>query len=658
MFFEEARELVQALESGLMELEARQGDREHLDRTFRAAHTLKGAAGMVGLAEISRFTHSVEAVLDKIRAGALGVSPGVISTLLEACDHLAAAVDAAAEHRSLSAPENLSERLSEIAQGQVPVDRAQTQKSEPSCREPAPQPESTPERYRIVLSPGRDALRNGLDPLGILDELCELGQAEISADCQRVPGLAELEPEDCYIAWQIELQTTVERSRLDEAFLFLHDSSQVTIEPVSAGASEQPAPHRAEPQPARAAPSPVPATQTSQTKSAPAARIRVEADQLDQLVSMAGELAILTDSLMGLREIEGATRWASGLESLERVAHRLRDTTLELRMVPVEELFVRFPRVVRDLAERSGKQIELRILGEDTKLDRTIVERLAEPMIHLIRNSIDHGLERPEERLAAGKAGTGRITISAGHEGDRVAIRVSDDGRGLDRARIARKGMAVGLLPPETAPDDPRVTTVIFEPGFSTRERVGELSGRGVGLDVVRDTIRALRGSVSVRSEPNRGTVFLIRLPLTLAMIDGLLVEAIGGRFVVPMSQVEECVAVSADNPGWAMSRRSLVVRDELVPVVSLHESRGDEPVHQELLLTRHAEQRVGVAVDRLLGRVQALIQPLDESLAGLRRFSGSTVLSDGSICLILDLATVISEARASAHREMAASFA
>jgi two-component system chemotaxis sensor kinase CheA len=318
-------------------------------------------------------------------------------------------------------------------------------------------------------------------------------------------------------------------------------------------------------------------------------------------------------------------------------------------MVPVDELFSRFPRVVRDLADRSSKEIELRIIGQDTRLDRTIIERLSDPMVHLIRNAVDHALESPTERVEKGKPRVGRITLWAGHEGDRVAIRVEDDGRGLDREKIVRKGIALGMVPSGTAPDDPRVVSLIFEPGFSTRDAVSELSGRGVGLDVVRDAVRALRGSVTVESTPGKGTAFIFRLPLTLALIDGLLVETAGGKFVVPLAQVEECVALDGKRSAPAEGRACVAVRGELVPMVSLRNlfrADGPLPARQELLLTRHAGQRVGVAVDRLLGRVQAVIQSLGQGLHGLGRFSGATILGDGSVSLILDLSALVSESR------------
>ena len=322
-------------------------------------------------------------------------------------------------------------------------------------------------------------------------------------------------------------------------------------------------------------------------------------------------------------------------------------------MVPVDELFSRFPRVVRDLADRSGKEIELRIIGQETKLDRTIVERLSDPMIHLIRNAADHALETPQERLEKGKPRVGRITLSAGHEGDRVAIRVEDDGRGLDREKIVLKGIKLGMVPTGTSADDPRVVGLIFEPGFSTRDTISELSGRGVGLDVVRDAVRALRGSVAVESVPGKGTAFIFRLPLTLALIDGLLVQTGGGRYVVPLAQVEECVALNGMRAALAEGRPCVAVRGELVPMVSLRnlfQATDPIPARQELLLTRHAGQRVGVAVDRLLGRVQAVIQSLGEGLHGLNRFSGATILGDGSVSLILDLSALVSESRFAEH--------
>jgi two-component system chemotaxis sensor kinase CheA len=669
MFFEEAQELLQALESGLMDLEARQGDREYLDRVFRAAHTLKGAAGMVGLASIAEFTHRVEAILDRIRGDTLRVHSTLISTLLEARDHLAAAIDAQAEGRVVPAPANLVSRLEALVQEtsqQGPPQEALSTPQPLAAPAPGEAVSQTLRFYRITLNPQRDLLRRGVNPLGILDELRELGELRVAARSEQVPPLEDLEPSDCYISWTMELRSGAELGKVEEVFLFLDDPSQfhvVEIPPwTEPDADSAPArtltdaPADPEPdvatsqQPASTAPPSEPAT----TKTTASSRIRVDADELDHLVGMAGELAILTDSLQGIRELPGADAWSATLEALERLGGRLRETTLELRMVPVQELFGRFPRVVRDLADRSGKRIALRIEGEETRLDRTIVERLADPMIHLIRNAVDHGLESPSEREAAGKPVQGRVTIAAGYEGDRVEIRIEDDGRGLDRTRILRKGIAKGLLPPETSVDDPRVGTLIFEAGFSTRDQVGELSGRGVGLDVVRDTIRALRGSVTLRSQQGSGTVFAISLPLTLAMIDGLLVEVDGGRYVVPMGQVDECVALAPDDSAWALRGRAMTLRGEFVPVVSLREAFVANQTahnHRELLLTRYAGQRVGVAVDRLLGRVQAVIQPLDEGLGGLRRFSGATILGDGCVCLIVDLSTVVAEARAAELR-------
>ena len=637
MFLEEARELLQALEAGLMDLEARREDRAHLDRTFRAAHTLKGAAGMVGLSDIAGFTHDVEAILDSIRAGRIVPTPAVISPLLEAKDYLSAAVEAKAQGAESVPPASLVARLAALASGVVP---------EPAIIEPEPEPAPAPPvdagsaRYQIAFRPAADVLRKGIEPLGMLDELRELGPCAIAIDLARLPPIEHLDPTDLHLGWTIELETAEDRDRIAEAFLFLGDPSQVEIEPMGGDAEPVAAPTPAP------APVPVPAmAPVPPAKHAGPSRVRVEAEQLDLLIGMAGELAVLTDSLQGLNEVEGVGPWAGALESLERVGNRLRDTTLELRMVPVEELFQRFPRVVRDLAERSGKLIGVTIEGEETRLDRTIIERLSDPMVHLIRNAVDHGLETPSERTAKGKPAAGRVRIAAAYEGDRVLIRVEDDGRGLDRKRILKKAIRAGLLPPETPIDDPRVGNVIFEAGFSTRDAVGELSGRGVGLDVVRDAIRGLRGSVALRSVEGRGTTFLIRLPLTLAMIDGLLVESGGGRFVVPMGQVEECVAVSRDDPRWAMNGRALIVRGELVPVVEMAGGFGPEPERRELLLTRYAEQRVGVGVDRLLGRVQAVTQPLGGGMGDLRRYSGATILGDGSICLILDLATIVSEA-------------
>jgi two-component system chemotaxis sensor kinase CheA len=766
-----------------MELERRQGDRAHLDKTFRAAHSLKGAAGMVGLQLIARFTHGIEAVLEKIRSGSLAVDSDIITTLLESRDHLAAMVEGEAAGSAIPASGDLSQRLGDLLRGAPapaapaadapaagPPPRAQPDAPPAAPQQPRPSPEQrttpsshqgdserreadtakpTPRKrkrtqaggrakagrgkrvsmaqagheappddpetpdapgpsedhpsasYRITLSLGPDTLRRGVNPLGVLDELKDLGECTIATDPEHVPPLDELDPERCYLEWTITVQTDAPPDRLKEVFLLVADDSVVRIEQRKSDGSvvvvpwETPAPPPGfapeaaelyEPQrspsrepaagPARSeetAPAaglstagslhsaplaPLPTNGSTRTPSQagalspfpgarPHARIRVDAIQLDDLVGLAGELMVLSDNLQGLREEPRVAEWLHALESLERVSREIRDTTLDLRMVPVDELFSRFPRVVRDLADRSRKEIELRIVGQETRLDRTIVERLGDPMVHLIRNAVDHALEPPLERLEKGKPRQGRITLVAGHEGDRVAIRVEDDGRGLDREKIVQKAIARNMIPQGTSPDDPRVVSLIFEPGFSTRDEVSEMSGRGVGLDVVRDSVRALRGSLSVESTPGKGTAFIFRLPLTLALIDGLLVESAGGVFVVPLAQVEECVALNGTSPALARDRPCVSVRGELVPMISLRRlfrANGPLPARQELLLTRHAGQRIGVAVDRLVGRVQAVIQSLGENLHGLTRFSGATILGDGSVSLILDLSAVVSE--------------
>jgi two-component system chemotaxis sensor kinase CheA len=816
MFYEEARELLMVLEEGLMELESRQGDRAFVDKVFRCAHSIKGAAAMVGLSHIAGFTDRIETVLDRIRSQVVPIDTQVISILLEARDQLSAQVEAAANGDVVEAPLALlttleyvskppSQRVEVVGEGPraatEPDNAAElsTQESAPDSAMSGPLPaEAAPESpklkpkrkrkpskkkpefasnlaetsdasqspppppddptsseepadgsrrgFRIRFAPGKEALKQGLNPLGVLDELAELGEAFLTVDPSHVPTLESIDPQLSYLTWEIELRTDETIERVQDVFLFASRDCRVEVTPLPAApASEYDAASVLQKKPAIApedrtillprsslpsgtikaidvptdeAPlssAEEPATRTAasldaamartgvgpdpqhpssasttgllpesaealskinrsassraasagttnaSSRSTSAPRIRVDASQLDDLVGLAGELAVLADNLQGLREVHGAESYRMALESLERVCRQVRDQSLELRMVPVEELFSRFPRLIRDLADKSGKEIQLRMEGQETRLDRTIVERLAEPMIHLIRNSVDHGLETPAEREAAGKPRQGRILLWAGHEGDRVALKIEDDGRGLNRQRILDKGIARALIPANTSVDDPRVVGLIFEPGFSTRDSVNELSGRGVGLDVVRDAVRALRGSVSVQSEPGRGTCFTFRLPLTLALIDGLLVEVAHEKYVVPLSQVEECVALGGTKPALSSGRMCVSVRDELVPLVDLRklfEARSPKPKRQEILLTRHGGQRVGVAVDKLLGRVQAVIQSLGDGLSHLGRFSGATILGDGAVSLILDLTAIVGESRAAEIRmDMAAGY-
>ena len=658
MFFEEARELIQALEAGLMDLEALQADREHVDRTFRAAHTLKGAAGVVGLRPIAEFTHKVEAVLDDIRAGRLAVSPGAITILLRAKDHLGNALEEAIEGRTKEPAADLEEDLVGLKEGRIGPSRPPEPRTH--CRgrwHPAGKQPRSPARGPYVVAseaaadvprePARPLIGSsfGLGPISSARESTPWGsstscagrarEARITALVDALPPLEELDPTDCLLAWTVDLLTEAGREQLEEVFLFLDEPGQVAIEEVEELAIPTAVPDET---PKSPAPSPSPSPGFLPEPVASAARSCARRCGATRRAGGHGGRALgahRQPAGVGRGIWVGSGPYAGTIEALERLGRRLRDATLELRMVPIEELFVRFPRVVRDLAEKTGKRIDFRMEGEETLLDRTIVERLADPMIHLIRNAVDHGLETPAERLAEGKSPTGRITIGAGHEGDRVAVRLIDDGRGLDRPKVLRKGIALGLLPPDTSPDDPRVGNLIFEAGFSTRDKVGELSGRGVGLDVVRDAIRGLRGTVTLRSVPGRGATFLIRLPLTLAMIDGLLVEVEGARYVVPIGQVDECMSLepgeTISTMGRQVRRRPRGTRPDRLAGRDLPDVGRAPRRSPGLLLTRFAEQRMGVEVDRLLGRVQAVIQPpLDEGRRCCARPTSTAALHPG----------------------------
>jgi two-component system chemotaxis sensor kinase CheA len=703
LFFEEAQELLRELESGLLELEARSSEREHVDRTFRAAHTLKGSAGMVGLRVIAAFTHKMEAVLDRIRSGGLKARSSVVDVLLEGRDYLERVLEACARGEPEEEPsETLRGAIEGILSGEEPADARASGVGEPadivksgsssqahlegasSAAGERVERSVEPEAVRraglgegpvILFDPGPDALRQGIDPVGVLEDLAELGGCVVEPLLDGIPAWSEYDPQRCYVRWRVHYKEDVSLERVRETALFVGPSCiQVEGGPPAPGEAER----GDEAQPkvgvtaslatsgsgAAAGASGMTAGASAVEKAAPggvagmagrgtaaAQRVRVDAQLLDRLIGLAGELAVLTDNLQTLGNQPWAEPWADAIESLDQVGRHLRDSALELRMVPVEDLFARLPRLIRDLAERSGKKIALKVEGEETQLDRAIIERLAEPMIHLIRNAVDHGLEPPEERVAAGKGETGQILVRAGHEGDRVSIRLEDDGRGLDREKIRLKGIRLGLLTPDVDAEDPLVANVIFEPGFSTRDVAGELSGRGVGLDVVRDALRALRGSVSVESQKGAGTVFTLQLPLTLALVDGLLVEVAEEKFVVPLAQVEECVAEGAGSAERGPGNACAVVRGELVPIVSLRKRlriRGTEPEHPELLLTRQAGRLVAIAVDRLLGRIQTVIQPLADELTRLGIYSGATILGDGTVALVLDLASVIVGARRS----------
>ena len=629
IFRQEAQDLLEQIERGLLDLAHRPGDRDLVDAVFRGLHTLKGSGAMFGFDALAAFTHHCEGAFDKVRKGEAPASAELVAAVLAAQDHMRAL----AEGREASAAEGeaLLQRLHAAVEG--------------GGNAPAAAATPAETRWRVRFSFPADALANGTRPLPLIDELRELGPCEVRALTDQVPPLAELAPTECRLAWEVVVTTAHPKSAIEDVFIFVIDDMQLQIEAVGAeAAADLPA--------ETAAPAALELVAAVEAPDAPAAKaarqgesVRVPAERLDELMDRVGELVIAQSRLKQVAAGSIDPQLRSVSEEIERLAAELRDTMMVVRMVPVSQLFGRFRRLIHDLARDPGKVIDLITEGETTELDKTVIERLADPLVHMIRNAADHGLETPEERRACGKPAAGRITLSARQSGAEVLITIADDGRGIDRARVRAKAEENGLIAPDAVLSDSELLQLIFAPGFSTAQTITNLSGRGVGMDVVKRTIEGLRGAMEMTSEPGEGSVITLRIPLTLAIIDGLLVRISGDRYVIPLAAVEECVELSLEQDLRSSGRQLINLRGQLVPFIRLRElfATGAAPdPHQKVVVVSTGQERVGLVVDQILGDHQTVIKSLSTLHADVETFSGATILGDGGVALILDVSHLV----------------
>jgi two-component system chemotaxis sensor kinase CheA len=648
-FRQEAQELLEQLEQILLDLGRAPDNQELVDSTFRALHTIKGSGSMFGFEAVAAFTHHVESAFDMVRRGQVNLTPALVDIALNAKDHI---------RNLIERPESVAAETGAaiLAKLQDAVGAESHAEAAPSAA--AAQPEaSAATRWNVHFRLPVHALATGTNPLLLIDELRSLGEARVTPLLDQVPLLEALNPTECHIGWNVALTTEKPKAAIEDVFMFVMDEMDLKIEPADAPAAEtapaapetKPAPEAKSepaPRPAASAPAPAPTAPKSDAASLKGGgSIRVPAERLDDMMDRVGELVIAQSRLKQIAAGSQDAQFKSIAEEIERLALELRDTTMGVRMVPIAQLFGRFRRLVHDLAQELGKEISLTTSGEETELDKTVIERLNDPLVHLIRNSIDHGLESPEKRVAAGKSSQGSIRLAARHTGDKVLISISDDGAGLDRARIQARAEEHGLIPPGAKLSDSELFQLIFQPGFSTAKQVTNLSGRGVGMDVVKRTMDALRGSIDIASTPGSGTEITLRLPLTLAIIDGLLVRVGQGRYVIPLSAVEECVELPPEEEMRASGRNFLNIRGELVPFLRLREifnAKNAPDRYQKVVVVSANEMRVGLVVDQVIGDHQTVIKSLSKLHAGVGTFSGATILGDGSVALILEIAHLV----------------
>ncbi len=697
-FISEASEQTQAIESLLLELEEQPDNRELLDNLFRCAHTVKGSAGIFGLNKVVDFAHHVETLLDKLREGDIHLSPELSTLLLQCNDQIKFLVETASDEAADTADQK-DLRADLVIQLCAYIESVASAAADAVTAD-ALASSHTPIMtvWNISARFGADTFRNGMDPLSIAKYLKVLGRVKsMVCGMDAVPALVNLNPETCYLSFVMELESKASREDIEGAFSFVADDCELDIKApesveqklvraienmpdtprlgdmlVSVGAVSQnkltevlshqelttPAASGEKPKignlleaSAGVAPEVVEAALNKQQKARETTvgeenrYIRVQADRLDAVINLLGELVIAG---AGANLLARETRNMALIEAnlhMNSLIEEIRNGTLGLRMVPVGETFSRFRRVVRDTASSLGKEVNFEIVGGEAELDKSMVEKIADPLMHLVRNSLDHGLEPPQERVAAGKPSMGRLVLSARHETGAILIRIEDDGRGINRERVLQRAWNRGLVEPGMVPSDDAINMLIFEAGFSTADQVTNLSGRGVGMDVVRRNIEALRGSIKLRSSPGHGLQVDIRLPLTLAIIDGFLVGVGKAKFVLPLGSVVEVIEAGGQNVRVdAAGRHCVELRGAVLPVVrlrTLYSVESTLPDRTSVVVVSSPRGKYGIEVEVLLGQQQTVIKPLGRLFKTLRGISGSSILGSGEVALILDVVSL-----------------
>ncbi len=682
---EEANEQLLELETSLLELEETPDDTELIGKAFRAMHTIKGSGAMFGFDDIAGFTHEIETVYDKVRGGLIPVTKDLIDLTLMAKDRIKSMLDETpideacigltsseivAAFRKLASEKALFTPLS-ITTSSERASSSYTSDGNIS--------------YRIRFKPSSDIFLTGTDPLLLIAEIRSLGECKVIAQLDNIPPLDEMNPEYCYICWDMILTTNQGTDAIRDIFIFVEDSCELTINTIDTEEpfemeeeykkigeiliekgdinkedlqkvlvekkylgeilverglvnSDKVESALIEQEHIRKVRDKAKAKEETQSN------IKVPSDKLDTLVNLVGELVTVQARLTQTTSAFHNAELDAIAEEVERLTVELRDNTLNIRMLPIGTTFGRFKRLVRDLSGELGKEIELATEGADTELDKTVIEKLNDPLVHLIRNSIDHGIESPDVRVSQGKPGTGTILLSAVHSGGNVIVRIQDDGKGLDKEAILAKAVERGLVAPNVEINEKDLFGFIFHPGFSTAKNVTNVSGRGVGMDVVKRAIETLHGSIDIKSVKGSGTVITVTLPLTLAIVEGLLVAIGRNHFVIPLSIVEECVELTPEDIKKTHGKNIAFIRNELVPYIRLRNEfniHGERPIIEQIVVTGRNGERIGFVVDKVIGEHQTVIKSLGKFYRNVEGISGATILGDGTVALIVDVPNI-----------------
>jgi two-component system, chemotaxis family, sensor kinase CheA len=654
VFFEESFEGLDVMESGLLNLDNGEADDEEINTIFRAAHSIKGGSGTFGFQNIADFTHVMETLLDEVRDGIRELTHEGINILLKSVDCLRMMMTAASEGGDVDEGEvstnfNALEKILGADSGAS----AQSPAVEQTSLNTTP---SSTTGWKIGFAPHKNFMQFGNDPVRILRELSTLGQLTGQIDTSKVPEFSEFNPEDMYLSWDMELSGNVEKAAIDDVFSWVEDESDISIVSLSGTSSQskdiivEKKPVAAEKVTAKKAASK--STEKKEKATPASSSIRVGIDKIDDLINMVGELVITQSMLSMLGEdftMDRIEKLQEGLIQLDRHTRELQESVMQIRMVPISFTFSRFPRMVRDLSEKLDKKIELVMHGENTELDKTVIEKIGDPLVHLVRNSIDHGIEMPEDRIAAGKPETGTIQLNAFHRGGNIVIEITDDGKGIDKEVIYDKGVEKGLVEAGAKLSDQQIYDLLFNPGFSTATEITDVSGRGVGMDVVKKNIMSLGGAIETHSVKGQGSIFSIRLPLTLAILDGQSVTVGGDTYIIPLVSIVESVQPKKEQLNMVAGKgETYKLRDEYLPILrvcdlfNIPDAKADKLEDGLLVVVEADGKRFGVFVDDLLGQQQVVIKSLESNYKRIEGISGATILGDGSVALILDVPGLI----------------
>lgn len=655
VFFEESFEGLDAMESGLLNLDVGAADVDEINTIFRAAHSIKGGAGTFGFMAVSEFTHVMETLLDEMRNGERDVSTESTNLLLDTVDVLREMLTAVQqkvdtdEQRITEARQKLEAMLA----GEMPA--AVNSTGADLAVEQTSTTQTITLGWEIDFRPHQHLLQTGNDPVRMLRELEILGELTVVVDDSKLPPFSDMEPEDSYLSWRLTLMGDIPKEDVVEIFEWVDDDCDLKIEEiqgkspvaidntVESVSDEQPsiAVNQITSEPAQNAKPKV-------ASAAPAATsIRVGTDKVDSLINLVGELVITQSMLSQIGDNftqDMLPKLIDGLAQLEQNTREMQESIMRIRMLPISFAFNRFPRLVHDLSDASGKKVELKLSGEQTELDKTVMEKIGDPLVHLVRNSLDHGLEMPDVRLAAGKDEIGQLHLNAFHQGGNIIIEITDDGAGLNEDKIFNKAVEKGLVDVSEILSPDKIHELIFLPGFSTADVVTDISGRGVGMDVVRKNIASLGGSVAVMSKKGEGSTFTIRLPLTLAIMDGQTIRVADENYIIPLVSIIESLEIKSTDVKRLSGKGELYpLRDEYVPIIRLYEIFGLQPKSTDLedgllVIVEGAGEKVGLFIDDLLGQQQVVIKSLETNYRKVLGLSGATILGDGTVALILDV--------------------